>query len=623
MSTIFGMHLSDGRAMDPNAADAVSTAMRHWTPDDSGEWRGEGVMLGHLMLRNTPESIREHNPFTYAGCTIVADARLDNRKEVLQALSDERDLDGSSPDSHLILRLYLKYGTSCTERLVGDFAFAVWDPRSRELFCARDHMGVKPFFYHGSDGLFVFASEKRGVLAHPDVPGEPDGEFVFRLIAGLPPEPESTFHASVRHLLPGHWARHGEKGLTVKRYWSLQRPQRLLRGGVRELHDGFRDILSRAVGDRLRSVHPIACELSGGLDSSAVTSLAARLVDDLQRLHTFSAVLPRDGNGRKAFQDEEDFADEVIRHTGIRNAVKISSSGRTSLFEAQDLEIEVCSGVDIFSSFWLEPFRRVMSEKGIRTALSGFLGDELVTNHGRDWFQEYLHEGRPLRFLKSSVMQRGLYATVRSLVGSALPVGVRRTLGRKPPMEPSIGYLKNEPLWIDRLRSTRAGHPGATMGYKDRLIANVTSLHARQRMQSEALYGIRHRIEPRYPLADIRVLQYVLSLPADALGRADEERRLVRDSLKGIVPDRVLQRTDKQVAAGVYYIQEERDRAEGLREWLSEQASGPLHALLEPLDMTRVLRTLDPKDPANRWEGAFYPQLDFQMQCLIRCFMTR
>lgn len=618
MSTFYGIHHSEARPVDPQAALALSAAMHHWNPDESGEWRSDGILLGHLMLRNTPESLRESNPFTLDGCTIVSDARLDNRDEILRILSDEQDIDRDSPDSHLILRLYLRFGESCAERLLGDFAFAIWDARSGELFCARDRMGVKPLFYHCRAGLFVFASEPRGVLAHPEVADSPDEDFVFRLIAGVPPDPESTYHAALRRFPPGCKARHGVKGLHVSNYWSLCRPERVLKGDTRELHEGFRDILSRAVKDRLRSIHPVGCELSGGLDSSSVTSLAARLIDDRRRLHTFSAVLPRDADGRKPFTDEEEYSDEVIRHAGILNAVKVSSSGRTGLFDAQDLEIEVCRGVEVFSSFWLEPFRRAMSDRGVRTCLSGFLGDELVTHNGRDWYEEYLVEGRPMTYLKSSFDVRGVPATLRGLVGSTLPEPLRRLLRGRPRLMRQTGLLKKEQVHLDRLALIAKGEGPVHTRYKDRLIRNATNPYARQRIQSEALYGIRHGIESRYPLADTRVLEYVLALPADALGGRNVQRRLLRESLQGVVSEHILRRTDKQVAAGVFYIPEERERAGPLREWLRSREGRTLHPLLEPLDMALVMRQLDPGEPANMWEGAFYPQLSFQIQCLLR-----
>ena len=620
MSTIFGIRQAGGRPIEPPTIEAVSQAMHHWQPDGSGVWTQEGIVLGHLMLRNSPESLGEENPHHHGGCSIVCDARIDNRTDILTVLSSERDLSAQTPDSHLILRLYLRLGTSCVERIIGDFAFAIWDAGRRELFCARDHMGVRPLFYHHRGDLFVFSSEQRGILAHPGVSSTLDRDFVHCLLGGIPPEPDSTFHESVRHLLPGHWARFTDEGLTIRRYWSLRRPERLLKGSPSELRAGFLETLEGAVRDRLRTVHPVGCELSGGLDSSVVTTLAARLIDDRSRLHTFSAVLPVDDSGRKPFEDEERYADEVIRHAGIVHAVKVSSSGRTALFDSHELELDVCSGVDIFSSFWLEPFRRIMSERGIRTCLSGFLGDELVTHHGKDFFEEYPREGRWADFIGTSVKASGILPTARRLAGHILPDHMKAAIRGRPSSTFDRGYLRDGSLHQRLLQSHLERQGPIASGYKDRLIRNATNLHARQRMQSEVLYGIRHRMEPRYPLADIRLLQYVLALPAGVIGKVGEERHLMKESLKGVLSETIRQRTDKQVAAGVFYIVEERTRADGLRDWLEDIARNPMHPILEPIDMDRVVRSLDPSDPANLWEGAFYPRLSFQIQCLLRFF---
>lgn len=620
MSTLFGICMSNGGSIDPVAEAAVTKAMHHWEPDDSGSWKGEGVLLGHLMLQNTPESLHESNPFHNAGCHIVSDARLDNRREILQLMSGERDLSDATPDSHLILRLYLRFGASCLDHLIGDFAFAIWDARSRELFLARDHIGVRPLFYHHVDGLFVFASESRGILNHPSVSRSPDADFVHRLMGGIPPVPESTFHQAVKRLLPAHWARFSNQGLSIGRYWSLRRPERMLEGDPLELEAGFREILQRSVSDRLRSVHPVGCELSGGLDSSAVTTLAALSSNDKSGIHTFSAVLPRDVHGSKPFTDEEHFADEVIRHSGIPHPVKVSGSGRTGFFEFQDLEIEVTGGVDVVSAFWLEPFRKAMADRGIRTCLSGFLGDELVTNHARDYFEEYLVESRWSEFMRASIAVRGFPSTLRRMAGFFVPDGIRRLLREEKPTPVGIGFMKDSPAYRVLLERQWRERERPGTGYRERLIRNVTNQYAARRIQSEALHGIRHRLEPRYPLADIRLLEYVLALPVGMLGKPGTERNLVRSALKGVLPESVRLRTDKQVAAGVFYLGEERSRVDGLRSWLEGIIEQPIHPLLEPFDWKRARRALDPEDPENNWNGEFYPTLSFQMQCILRIF---
>jgi hypothetical protein len=121
-------------------------------------------------------------------------------------------------------------------------------------------------------------------------------------------------------------------------------------------------------------------------------------------------------------------------------------------------------------------------------------------------------------------------------------------------------------------------------------------------------------------LADIRLLEYVLALPVGMLGKPGTERNLVRSALKDVLPESVRLRTDKQVAAGVFYLVEERSRVDGLRSWLTELSEQAIHPMLEPFDWKRARRALDPEDPENNWNGEFYPTLSFQMQCLLRFF---
>jgi asparagine synthase (glutamine-hydrolysing) len=128
--------------------------------------------MGHTLLATTPESLLERLPLKHerSGCVITADVRLDNRPELLNAL----DLGEQGPvagDAGLILAAYLAWGTACVERFLGDFAFAIWDPRQRRLFCARDHLGMRPFYYHHSAcRFFAFASEPLAILELPQAP---------------------------------------------------------------------------------------------------------------------------------------------------------------------------------------------------------------------------------------------------------------------------------------------------------------------------------------------------------------------------------------------------------------------------------------------------------------------
>jgi len=624
MSTIFGMHCSDRAGVSESHGLSMLASMNHWHADDTGTLHQDHLFLGHLMLHNTPESLSEKNPMEVNGCMITADARIDNRDEILPLLKEFRQVDNASPDSLLIICLYLKFGQDCLSHLIGDFSFAIWDARTRELFCARDQMGVRPFFYFFHDGLFVFASEKKGILAHPLVDASPDEDFMLRLMADLRPDPSSTSHLHIRQLRPGHCLRINNSGIAMRRYWTLE-PTPLLRlHSPGEYEEAFREQLSRAVGCRMRTVFPIASELSGGLDSSAVTAFAASLIVDKDRLHTFTNVVQRDAQGVKMLADEEAYADALIRHCGIRHAVKVSRSDRGHFTESLDLEIAVNSGVDIISAFWLEPFRRGMAQRGIRVSLSGFFGDEVVTNPGRNYFMDLPAEGRIAEFI-SVCLQKGEYGLpFKELLKACIPTHLLdrwRKAHYTPPARHSL--LSDRALDLRLERSVQESGGAVTSGHKQHLLKLASGLYSQRRLQSEALYGIMHRIEPRYPLADIRLLAFFLSLPSSVIGHPHTERYLYRKSLGGIVPDEILWRTDKDVPAGVFYLEENRKMAGDIRNWLRDIRNERQGRLWSVLDFDKIDRGLDPDIHDNQWNGRFYPNLSFSIQALIRYLTTK
>ena len=173
MGAIAGLYLLDGRSPNRTDLDLMVATLAHRGPDASGMWCRGPAGLAHRALWTTPESLHETLPLRadFANLVLTADARIDNRAELIAAL----DLDGRGSsqitDSELILAAYEYWGEHCPEKLLGDFAFAIWDGRKQTVFCARDHFGVKPFYYHYRAGrLFAFASEIKGLLCLSEVP---------------------------------------------------------------------------------------------------------------------------------------------------------------------------------------------------------------------------------------------------------------------------------------------------------------------------------------------------------------------------------------------------------------------------------------------------------------------
>ena len=164
MSGIAGILEFDGKQVSHDELSRMVQALAHRGPDAQMAWSSGNIGLVHCMLHSTPESLNEIFPTELNGLHITADARIDNRNELILALASDRTIGKATPDSALILHAYLAWGEECVDRLLGDFAFAIWDPAKHQLFCARDHFGVKPFYYSRENGKrFVFSSSIRAL----------------------------------------------------------------------------------------------------------------------------------------------------------------------------------------------------------------------------------------------------------------------------------------------------------------------------------------------------------------------------------------------------------------------------------------------------------------------------
>ncbi|MCP5052922.1 MAG: asparagine synthetase B, partial [bacterium] len=172
MSGIVGIYNLHHQPVDSENLKRMVTAMAAWGPHGARTWNEGAIGLGHLMLRNTPESLHESLPMK-SRCeryVITSHARIDNREELLKAFDIPAPEHPRTPDSALILEAYQKWGEECVHRLLGDWAFALWDKRERKLFIARDHHGVSGLYYYHGPQFFAFSPGLSGLLALPGVP---------------------------------------------------------------------------------------------------------------------------------------------------------------------------------------------------------------------------------------------------------------------------------------------------------------------------------------------------------------------------------------------------------------------------------------------------------------------
>ena len=561
MSGICGIVVLDGS--EPSAAqiEAVMRPLERRGPDGSRHWRGGRAALGHTLLATTPEALVEVLPLTdpESGCTITADVRLDNRDELIAALGlrDERRVIG---DGELILRSYLRWGDECPTHLLGDFAFAIWDPASARLFCARDHMGMRQLIYHHSpDKLFVFGTEPRAVLALPDVPRRINGgriaDFLDRL-EGI--DLTSTFFQGVYRLPPAHSLTIVGRALSLRRYWALQPGPELMLGSDQAYVEAFLKVFTEAVRCRLRSVGPVGSMLSGGIDSNSVSAVASRLLslDAVGPLLTFSAVGPDPQNCPETRMVLAAIATNKASATLINHA-NLGDQIDPLVDMARDCAEPFDGYTTLLKSVYLAAHR-----KGVNVMLDGAGGDVILTAGNRvaqlmrqgsfrEAFSEACGEqrfGGPSSKFSRTLSQAAWAAFVPSWIRGVR----RRIMSSVNDQLASFGYgtvAKNFAKTVNlkaRRKKYRGGFSSlspASTEYRAQSIRQPHLVVARERYDriSSALY-----IEPRDPFLDLRLVSFCLSLPPGQLQSGGWPKLILRRAMEGAVTSDVVWRTGKE-----------------------------------------------------------------------------
>ncbi len=569
MSAIFGILHLDNRPVDCSELERMGESLAHRGPDNSGIWFKNSVGLGHRMLWTTAESVDERLPCfdEHTDRTITADARIDNREELLQELSCTNRPSDLISDSELILCAYDKWGKDCVTHLTGDFAFAIWDARDQTLFCARDHFGVKPFFYHyAPSGFFAFASEIKGLFCISRVPQRLNEVKIAAHLAAVSDDKRQTFFENVQRLSPGHTLTASRDGIQIREYWSLD-PQRELHLKSDQCYaDAFREHFKEAVSCRIRSNYPIGSMLSGGLDSSSVTCMARELLAERNgaQLHTFSAVFDN-----VAESDESTFQHAVLSQNNVvphrLHADQISPL--TDVDQVLWHQDEACFAGNLYLH-WCQygPAR----ESGIRVMLDGFDGDTTVS-HGLGYLNELAQSGRWLTLAREVKDYSGKLETPwlgayrawvwkygvtplisRSRVlrqGRRVTRAVKRRLaesqkpnaGAAPSRVPFNKDLARRLNLPERFRSSAA--PARTERENHfRLLTRAIlpdSLEVLDR--AAAAFGL----ELRYPFFDKRLAEFCLSLPPEQKMSRGWTRMVMRRAMDGILPSEIQWRGGK------------------------------------------------------------------------------
>ena len=566
MSGIAGIIHFDGAPVEPGLLEKMTNAMAYRGPDGINHWVKGSTALGQCMLRTTPESLQETQPLTNEdeSLVLVMDGRVDNWAELRREILSRRAVLRNHSDAELVLRAYEVWGQTCSDRIIGEFVFFIWDARQRRLFGARDAAGTRHFYYHAGNGWFGFASEINGLLALERIePRLNESRLLDYLVVEFDRDDEiGTFYQDIYRLPAGHAMLVTERGAKIWRYWEPGNLPANHFASLDECAEAFLEHLRIAVKCRLRSIGPVGAMLSGGLDSSSIVGLIRKeFRNDLQQpLKTFSLIR----------EDRENCPDwksieKMLKDGWITPTIITSTTARnvcqSYLGSIQNLNEPFSLSQGFADSLVYEAAR----ENDCHVVLDGMAADLLFYSADRSMsniISRRMYSQIPaiLTAYRRHGIENGLRTMAWRILAAAAPEELRTVFRNfRNKREISRNNLKEMPG--DNLRRLRretasqflaAKHSQRRQAEGRMKSNNDQSAHARN--FTSGMLSFAHEVngqialskgvEPRSPFSDRRMIEFAIQMPIEAKLFPPWYKHTLRKSMEGVLPEDVRWRRD-------------------------------------------------------------------------------
>lgn len=529
---------------------AMLRSAAHRGPDGAEIHVTPEAALGHLLLRTRRPGMDPLQPISNRERTlwITLDGAIFNRDELMRELGI-----GGESDAALFLAAYEEGGPDCLKRIDGIFSVAIWDERRRSLFCARDPFGVKPFFYTQWNGAFLFASELNQIVTLPGFPRKPNEAMVGIYLAGDVNLYHETFFEGIYRLPAGSYLMVENGKVQTKVYWDLDPSYQTVLPNDEAYGERFKELFQRAVQKNLDVDAPLGSSLSGGLDTSSIVCVT----DQYRKANGAAAPLP---TFSMAFEekacDERSFIQAVGEVTNISHNHYIADrdnffSAIPSVLERQG---EPSRSIGILL-FWR--LKQLAGQKGIRILLSGMGADEVLGGLNLYYFADYIREGRWLALKHELEVSAAL-----DPYGYAFgPKKLLLQFGIKPLLPPSLLLRRKKYFQGNLFPDYVSPTFGKKIDLPQRLFTRPKR-HFKDLYRQAAYEGLRYSytpgllhyedgnnagfgIEGRFPFLDKALVEYLFSIPRDQKIRESVPKIVLRNGMKGILPEAVRTRTDR------------------------------------------------------------------------------
>ncbi|GGM25122.1 asparagine synthetase B [Paraliobacillus quinghaiensis] len=506
----------------------MANALQHRGPDEQQEWISEHVAFGHKRLivvdpaggKQPMHCLQEGNDYV-----LVYNGELYNTEDIRKELQTKGWSFNSHSDTEVLLKSYIEWKEKCVEKFNGIFAFAVWDSNKEALFLARDRLGVKPLFYTEQDGALLFTSELKALLAHDAVKPILDEEGLSEILSlGPSRTPGNGVFKGIHELRAAHVAIFDRDGLRTRRYWDVE--SKAHTETLEETAQSVRTLLVDAVERQLVSDVPIGTFLSGGIDSSAITAIAANYLKKHknQTLPTFS--IDYEDNARyfekSTFQpnSDADFIGKMVDAHQTEQYTYILDNKTLAELLKEAVEYRDLPGMADVDSSLLWFCQKTKNE--VTVALSGECADEIFG--GYPWFyreEDLEREGFP--WIRSSDVRTGLLTKEwqeKLDLHTYMLNRYQETIDETPKYEGDSESEKKR----------------REMFYLNMHWFMPTLLDRKDRMSMGASF------EARVPFSDHRLVEYVWNIPWEVKNYQNREKGILRKALEGLLPDDILYR---------------------------------------------------------------------------------
>jgi asparagine synthase (glutamine-hydrolysing) len=560
MSAIAGLYCLNHAPVDAQRVERMVDSMAHRGSDSQGIWAEGPVGLGHRMLWTTPESLCEQLPQRYQHWVITADARIDNRDALIAQLGLDRANAAKITDSDIILAAYERWGEDCPEKLIGDFAFVIWDTRQQQLFCARDLMGVKPFYYYHGRDRFVFGSEIKALFEIPEVPREVNETRIAQILSRQFDDRAATMFQQILRFPPAHCLTIAPGVFRLRRYWQFDPEYELKLGSDAEYAEAYREQLTEAVRCRMRTAFPIGSMLSGGMDSSSLACIAREQIGTTNQstVHTFSTRFDSLPDDRRKHIDEIFYVNKVLEKGGFTphfiDGDQLSPLG--SYHEVFKYVDEAFFAPNLYYNWaW---YQRA-NQNQVRVVLDGIDGDTTVS-HG----QGYLYELFKRRKYKTFLRQVRAYGKMVDQplpkliwhwgLQDLVPGFVWETINKvQEKRQPHWQKMAIDASFAERMKLSSCYLHQLHHGLDEVPVKTARHLHWHGLNGALLQYALEisdqvsspHQVELRFPFCDRRLMAFCLSLPPEQKFNYGWARLIVRRGLQGILPDEIRSRATK------------------------------------------------------------------------------